>query len=44
MKNARCVMTTNNFDEYMDCINIQFGLHFELVSVLTNYLIGPFEE
>lgn len=44
LKNARCAMTTNNFDEYMDCINIKFGLDFELITVLTNYLIGPFEE
>ena len=43
IKEARCVMTTNNFDEYFKCLNPEIGLNLDFVSVITNFLIGPFE-
>ena len=43
IKEARCAMTTNNFDEYFKCLNPEIGLNLGFVSVITNFLIGPFE-
>ena len=44
IKAAKCIMTTNNFDEYFECYNPKIELRYEFLMVLTNFLIGPFEE
>ena len=44
IKAAKCIMTTNNFDEYFECYNPKIDLRYEFLMVLTNFLIGPFEE
>ena len=43
-KYAQCIMKTNNFDELFKCYNPKFGLEYIFVSVISNFLIGPFEE
>ena len=43
-KFAQCIMKTNNFDELFKCYNPKFGLENIFLSVITNFLIGPFEE
>ena len=42
-KNAKCTMTTNNFDEYFTCSNPKIGLDTHFLYVFTNFFIGPFE-
>ena len=44
IKSVRCSMTTNNFDEYIECYNPKFELGNTFLAILTNFLIGPFEE
>ena len=44
IKYARCVMTTNNFDEFVECYNPKFELGNTYFAIITNFLIGPFEE
>ena len=41
---ARCIMTTNNFDEYYKCLAPKLGLNENLVGLISNYLYGEFEE
>ena len=43
-KYAKCIMTTNNFDDLFKCYNPKIGLQSIFISVITNFLIGPFEE
>ena len=44
IKEARCTMKTNNFDEYFMCIGQELGLNYNSFYMLTNFFIGPFEE
>ena len=45
IKNAKCAMTTHNFNDYLDCAKPNTKtFFFELVAIFTNYFIGPFEE
>ena len=44
IKNAKCIMRTNNFDEFFKCVHPPLGLKQEFISVISNFLIGPFEE
>ena len=43
IRKANCTMHTNNFDEFYKCYSTKFTLSTSIVSVLTNFLIGPFE-
>ena len=43
IKKARCVMSTNNFQEYLEC-SPPTGITEDLAYIVINYLIGPFEE
>ena len=43
-KKANCTMHTNNFDEYFQCVNPGIDLDSMLISVFTNFFIGPFED
>ena len=43
IKKARCVMSTNNFQEYLEC-SPPTGITEDLAYIIINYLIGPFEE
>ena len=42
-KKANCTMHTNNFDEYFECVDPGISLDSMLISVFTNFFIGPFE-
>ena len=44
IKQAKCVMHTNNFDDYFSCYAPKLGLNFDFVSVFTNFFIGPLED
>ena len=43
-KEARCVMNTNNFDEYFACLELKFSLRYDFLYVFSNFFIGPFED
>ena len=43
-KEARCVMKTNNFDEYFQCLDLELSLRYDFLYVFTNFFIGPFED
>ena len=43
-KRANCTMHTNNFDEYFQCVDPGISLDSMLISVFTNFFIGPFED
>ena len=44
IKAAKCIMTTNNFDDYFECYHPEIGIRYEYLNLLTNFFIGPFEE
>ena len=44
IKAAKCIMTTNNFDDYFECYHPDIGIRYEYLNLLTNFFIGPFEE
>ena len=44
LKAGKCVMTTNNFDEYFQCYSPEIGLRYEYLNLISNFIIGPFEE
>ena len=43
-KEARCVMKTNNFDEYFQCLDPEVSLSYDFLYVFNNFFIGPFED
>ena len=43
IKKARCVMSTNSFQEFLECSPPK-GISEDLAYIVVNYLIGPFEE
>ena len=44
LKAGKCIMTTNNFDEYFQCYHPEIGLSYEYLNLISNFIIGPFEE
>ena len=43
-KSAKCIMTTNNYYEYFKCYSPEISLKSDFLSLILNFLIGPFEE
>ena len=44
IKEAKCTMHTNNFDEYFYCLDLELGLNYDFLYAFTNFFIGPFED
>ena len=43
-KEAKCIISTNNFNDFYKCYAPKFSLGEYLVAVISNYLYGEFEE